>query len=310
MSSEPRKQNKTIGLKIISVILSVLLWFYVVNQGELTARQNSIEVELEYFNLSEGLNIEAREKVEVRLWGGFKETGDVLAYIDLSGLEEGIYELPVNVEPIKGAMFTSVEPDKVEVHLQEVKEHTFKIQYEITQLPTPGYELLDVHIIPEKCVIKGEDSIVKQVKTVVCPIDLSSVKSISSLQVDLLARDAAGKLLGDELKMIPDSVKVYMVVAEKKSAKKVKVVPRISNYPAKEYQLVEINVQPEKVNILGNEIEVQDIDEINTVEIDLAEQKESFSREIDLDLPEGLEAYPSMLNLNVIIEDTEEEVAE
>lgn len=310
MSSEPRKRNTTMGLKVISVILSVLLWFYVVNQGELTARQNSIEVELQYLNLSEGLNIEAPEKVAVKLWGRFQETGDVLAYIDLSGLEEGNYELPVNVEPVKGAMFTSVEPDKVEVHLQEVKEHTVKIQYEITQVPASGYELLDVNILPENCVIKGEEAIIKQVETVVCPINLSSVRGISSSRVELLARDASGNLLSDGLKIIPDTVKVYTVVTEKKSGKKVKVVPRISNYPGEEYQLVEINVQPDTVNILGNELKVQAIEEINTVEIDLAQQKESFSREIDLDIPAEMEAYPSRVTLNVSIEAIEEKEVE
>lgn len=310
MSSEPRKRKTTMGLKIISVILSVLLWFYVVNQGELTARNNAIEVELVYYNLSEGLNIEAPTKVSIKLWGKLQETGDVLAYIDLSGLEEGTYVLPVKVEPIKGAMFTSVEPNSVEVHLQEVKEHTVKIQYEITQPPPPDHELLDVQIIPENCVIKGEDAIAEQVKTIVCSIDLSNLKGISTSQLDLSARDAQGKPLNDGLKIIPDSVKVYTVVAEKRSSKKVKVVPQISNYPGTEYQLVDINIQPQTVNILGTELNVQAIEEINTIEIDFAQAKESFSRETALVLPAGVEVYPEKVIINVSIEKLAEEVEE
>ena len=47
MATEQNKPRTT-GLKIISVALAVLLWFYVMSQGQLSARQNVMDVELQY----------------------------------------------------------------------------------------------------------------------------------------------------------------------------------------------------------------------------------------------------------------------
>jgi hypothetical protein len=44
----PNQNHKKTGLKIISVILSLLLWFYVVNEGSYGAGQNILSVDLIY----------------------------------------------------------------------------------------------------------------------------------------------------------------------------------------------------------------------------------------------------------------------
>ncbi len=61
---------------------------------------------------------------------------------------KGTHTVPVQVEPVKGAMFTSVEPDKVEVTLDSVKE-TVNIQQEIRQNPPAGLKVSEISIYPE-----------------------------------------------------------------------------------------------------------------------------------------------------------------
>ncbi|MDD3853802.1 MAG: hypothetical protein PHD40_09165, partial [Syntrophomonadaceae bacterium] len=67
------------GLKLLSVLLSILLWFFVIGQGELSLKQNQVEVELNYKNLAGNLSIEGPRTVTVKVWGLFRETQQITA---------------------------------------------------------------------------------------------------------------------------------------------------------------------------------------------------------------------------------------
>ena len=112
-----QEQGKTINLKIIAVILSILLWFYVSVQGQLTA-QNALEIHLNYYNLAENLTVSGPDTVTVRLWGTLSETDRVEAFIDLNGLGPGSYDLPVTLKQSNRALFSSVEPYRVEIAIR------------------------------------------------------------------------------------------------------------------------------------------------------------------------------------------------
>ena len=164
---DPKKRT---GLKLISLIIAILLWLYVVSQGATTTPQELIKTPLKYHNLGEGLTVSGPDTVSLRIWGSLKRNSDTVAYVDLSGLGEGVYELPVNVKVVKGALFATVEPDKVEVVLKEVQEKELAIKYELFKPPSPAYEVLDIVITPEKCLLQGEEDAIKKVKTVKCQL--------------------------------------------------------------------------------------------------------------------------------------------
>jgi len=290
--AQEKKNKKTIGLKLISVILAVLLWFYVVNQDILNARNNSIEVDLEYCHLEEGLSVNGPDTVYIKLWGVFQETDNIAASVDLTGLGKGTYKLPVNVETVKGAMFTSVQPDKVEVTLEEIEEHGVPIDFEIKQNPPAGYELLDIITVPEKCIIKGTEDEVKKVTSIVCPVELGNVKGVSSFSGKLLARDCNGEPVSGGIKMIPDTATVYVVVNQKMGSKTVNIKPVVSGKLKEGYRLVQAAVQPDSAIVFGSETRVINIDELKTGEIDITGRRESYNLETELVVPEGVRVYP------------------
>lgn len=74
MKQAPNQNRKKTGFKIISVILSLLLWFYVVNEGSYGAGQNILSVDLIYENVPEGIQVEGPRQVQVKLWGFFRKT--------------------------------------------------------------------------------------------------------------------------------------------------------------------------------------------------------------------------------------------
>ncbi len=292
---------KTTGLKVISVIMAVLLWFYVVNQGDLNPRQNIVTADLRYTNLGEGLSIITPETVSVKLWGLFQEPEEILAYVDVNGLEKGTYQLPVQVEPVKGAMFTSVEPDKVEVVIKGEREKHFSISHVITRNPVPGYEMIDILKSPEECLAKGEESIVNQVKTVICEIDLGNITGIGTITAPLKAIDATGKIITAGLRLVPDKINVYVVVNENTVTKQIPVKPLVTGILPEDHQLLEVRMVPETVTIILPATAADTINELITEKIELNDKLESFSQEIQLSIPEGVKAYPDKVIAEVII---------
>lgn len=309
MSSRP--PAKTIGLKVISVIFAVLLWLYVANQGQLTASQDSLKVQLQYRNLSEVLSVKGPEQVYVKLWGTARENRNITAYVDMAGLGPGSHRIPVKVEPVAGVILTSVSPKEVDVVINKLKEETISVKSIITRNPPSDYELLDVFIEPDKCMIRGEQTAVQAIVQVVAAVDLGNARDFTTLKVPLQAKDAGGKLISQGIRLVPDKVTVYAVIGQIQSSKKVKVSTPFSGTPEMGYQLVKIEANVGEITVLGSKEQLAGLEEVSIRPVDLTGKKESFEQESEIVLPAGLKAYPARVVVNVEIKkDSEKEVVE
>lgn len=295
---QPR-ENKT-GLKIISLVLACLLWFYVVNRGPADGGANAVQVNLKHYHLTEGLSFSGPDQVTVRVWGSLTDQGSIVAYVDLAKLGPGSYELPVKVEPVKGALFASVEPSKVKVELNQLSQHIFAISSEVSKNPPSGYQLLNLVTMPEKCIIEGEENDIKKVSKVVTPVDLSAVTDTTSFKGKLEARDSRGAVV-QGISFIPEGVNVYAIVSQKQASKKLPVKVTFGTAPAAPYNVGKIDMIPDTVSILGSEAALANIKEISTKPLDLSGKSASFSQELDLVLPDGVKAYPAKILVNVEI---------
>jgi len=209
------------------------------------------------------------------------------------------------VKVVKGALFATVEPDKVEVVLKEVQEKELAIKYELFKPPSPAYEVLDVVITPERCLLQGEEEAIKKVKTVKCQISLQNREGITFFYSPLLALDAGGRNINEGIRLIPEKVKVNVVLSQKKAEQKVGV-KLVSSGNTEGYQLRSLQMEPDFVTILGAESEVAGIQEINTEVLELEGRKESFNQELELMVPEGIKAFPSRIKVYVDISKIDE----
>lgn len=298
----PEARNKSLGLKIISLLMAIMLWLYVVNQGGLATGKNMVEAELNYYNVPSGLTVVGPETVSVKLWGSFSNTGDIVAYVDLAGMSQGQHKVAVEVKPLKGAMLATVKPDKVEIELKELEERILPVKYEVKQSPATGYEVREIIVSPEKCMIRGEQAAVKRVATVTAYLNLADSKGIGSLQVAIQPRDSQGNIIIEGIKMIPETVKVYVVVESKKELKNVAVKPQFKGKIADGFKLGEISVDPTEVSVLGDRTRLDSLVEILSQEIDLADKKESFTQTVELLVPEKVTVSPVQVNVKVGID--------
>lgn len=301
MVEKEQKENKT-GLKILSVILAILLWIYVGNLGGQGATKNVVETSLEYRNLSEDLTVTGPEKVSVKLWGSYTDSSNIVAYVDLTGYEKGTHTVPVQVEPVKGAMFTSVEPDKIEITLDSVKEKTVNIQQEIRQNPPAGLKVSEISIYPQKCIVRGDRDLVARVAAVVAIIDLGEVRDVAAMKVSLQARDSEGKPITAGLQIVPRTVDVYAVLSQELAVKNVKIKAQLLGTPAPGFVVSEVTVDPVEVVIRGKPSQLNAVAELSTQAINIDGASGQVVQVVNLNIPAGLTASPSQVSVQIKIE--------
>lgn len=295
-------RNKSLGLKSISLLMAIMLWFYVVNQGGLATGKNMVKADLNYYNVPAGLTVSGPRTVSVKLWGAFGDAGDIVAYVDLAGKRQGLQNVAVKVKPLKGAMFATVQPDKVKIELKELDERILPVKYEVKQKPVTGFELREIMISPEKCLIRGEQAAVNRVATVLVSLNLTNSKGIGSFHAAIQAKDAQGNIITEGIKLIPETVKVYVVVENQKELKKIAVKSQLKGKVADGFKLGEISIDPAEVSVLGDKMRLDSIVEILSKEIDITDKKESFAQTVDLQVPEGVTASPMQVNIKVAID--------
>ena len=295
-------QNKKFGMKILSLLIAIMLWFYVVNQGGAATSQNYQQTKLNYYNVPAGLIVNGPETVTVRIWGSTKATGDIIAFVDLTGLQQGSYKLPVKIKPLQGVMFATVQPDKVDIDLKSPADRSLTIKYELSQSLPAGVELRDVSISPEKCIIRGEQEAISKVASVYAQINVGEEMGILSQQSSLIARDAHGNKINSGIQLVPASVNVYAVAESKKVTKELAVKLNLKGKVADGYVLGATSADPAMVSVLGGESSLAEMEEITSQEIDLTDRKESFTKVVALQAPEGMIISPAQINVVVTIE--------
>lgn len=296
--------EKTANLKIAAIILSVLLWFYVSTQGQLTAR-NAAEIDLNYYSMADNLTVSGPDKVTVRLWGTLSETDAVEAFIDLKGLGPGSYDLPVILHQSNRALFSSVEPNRVQIVIKEIKENIFPIAARNTAVLPAGFQLADIFTVPASCSVQGNQSEVGKVATVIAPLSLASSPEIQSAAVVLQAVDKEGQKV-EGIRIIPEKAVVYAIVSQSLTSRQIPVKPVFTGAPGEGCQRGQVIVEPQEAFLIAGQGSAEDATEIATEEIDLEGKTASFTAEVPLLAPEGARIYPERVSIYIEIKAADE----
>jgi len=292
------KKNTT-GLKIISLVLAVMLWLFVTNENVIITRKEITGVKLNHINLKEGLKASHTDKVSVEIIGTPKKATDINAYIDLKGLEPGIYTLPVKVEPLRGARVTKIRPEQVKVQVFKTEENIFPVTCRVQKPPPAGYTVEGMITVPEKCLVKGPQEVVRKVASVVTFLDLTDRTETSSFYAPARAVDARGETVTDNITLIPDQVKVYVVVGQERTLTKVAVNPTLTGKLPDGYVLGDMRAEPSEVTLIGPPGTPAPSLQVTTSPVSLEGHTLPFTEEAAVTVPQGVSAFPERVRVMV-----------
>jgi YbbR domain-containing protein len=185
-------------LKLLSVLLATIVWFFVVSADR---SQIGFAAPVEYVGL-EGSRVvlgTPRETVDVQLeaarWAAARLTpASVRVRIDVSKLAEGEHVVPLstqNVEAPSGVQVLRVWPSAVRVTLANATVKAVRVVPQIRGKPAADHALGRVAVEPQIVEVKGPRTTIEGRTTVeTAPVDVTGIRQSITQSVGLLLPDS------------------------------------------------------------------------------------------------------------------------
>lgn len=190
------------GLKVLSLVLAVLLWFMVAGQKE---AERSLRIPLEFQNIPERLELteEPPSFVDVRVRGpagslGQVRVGDVVAVLDLSTARPGrrLFHLtPEEVSAPAGLRVVHVLPSTVALMFETSESKTVPVVPVIEGEPAPGHVVGRVTATPAMAQIVGPSTALQRITEATTePVMVSGARARVRERVNVAVTDESVRL--------------------------------------------------------------------------------------------------------------------
>jgi len=285
---------KNIDIKVISLFLAIILWLYVAS-GENPIIENFFDLTLAPKNLREDLVVkEFPRNISVGIKGPKNvinsiSPNQITGVVDFSDIKEaGMFKLKAEVIAPKSTEVTRIIPPEIKVELEMILTKVIEVEYSLIGIPEKGYSLADEpQLNPSKVKLTGAQSILENVKQVICTIDISGIKDNLNKKIKLIVLDAKGNEVNG-IKVEPETADASISLTRGYPEKILAVKPRIIGKPAPGYYISQILANPNEIKVFGNYPKISTIDSLETIPIDVNGITKTLSVKVPPALEEGL----------------------
>lgn len=285
-------------LKILSVIIAILLWFFVIGESK---NEIGLDASLEFKGIPQDVTIvnNIPSAIHIRLKGSSTLLRPLtekkpLFNIDLSKMKIGENVIMLGKNDLKniplGVEVIDISPVAITVILDKlIEKHLPVVVKTIGSLPR-GYQLSGTKIKPERVLARGTKSYLQEIDTIFTnPINLNTIKGDTTSEVTLSFDPKRLKFI-DPLK-----VTIFISISEERTQRSIKGI-RI-NFINKPSAIKRISYSNYFVDLLVNSPQNMLVDEIRRdtkVVVDLAAldtipQGNTATLPIEISLPDGAE---------------------
>lgn len=288
---------RNMSLRIFSLLLALLLWFYVSNEQN-PVNEQIMSIKLQQNGLENGLAVSGiPSNVSIRVQGTRSQIAnltptDFEAVIDLSKFSEGEHHIPVTVNSPSGIQVVQIIPSRVYVVLDSFVEQKVNVVATITGIPSKGYYALDPMVVPGVVTIAGPRSKVNAISQISVAVDVEA--AVGTIQQTV---PVGGALSG--VNVYPQSVSVTVPV-NPLSTKTVAVRPKVIGEPAEGYEISAVSVNPSSVQMTAPSGVLSGISYVDTERIDIKNIDRDFTIKASIIPPVGaVEVRPSSIEVTV-----------
>jgi len=282
-------------LKILSVIIAILLWFFVIGESK---NEMGLDASLEFKGIPQDVTIvnNIPTAIHVRLKGSSTLLRPLtgkrpLFNIDLSNVKMGENVILLEKKDLKniplGVEVIDISPVAITVILDKLIERRLPVVVKTTGTPPRGYQLSETRIEPETVLAKGTKSYLQEIDTIFTnPVNLNTIKGNATREVTLSFDPKRLKFID------PLTVKVFISISEERTQRSIKGI-RI-NFINKPPTIDRISYSNYFVDLLVNSPQNMLVDEIRhdtKVVVDLAAldtvlQENTATLPIEVNLPD------------------------
>lgn len=286
-----------LGLLILSLALSLLIWATAVEQENPTIEQpfpSTIPVSLT--SPPEGMvaygQTDARVSVMLRapksVWSSLRAE-DIRAFVDLKGLGPGTHYLPVQIQVnLKPSQVRRVEPATLPVHLEQLEEAEVPVRVRLEGNTPIGYVARPPETRELTAIIRGPASLVSQVVEAGAVVSVEGRRADVDSEFDLKPYDAQGKVV-PYVTLTPSRITVHVPVEQLSGFRDLAVTVRLTGRVAPGYRISSVTVDPQVVTVYGAPETIVGIPGyLETKPLDLDNTPENMEVRLPLKTPEGV----------------------
>ena len=292
---------RRISTFIVSLILALAVWVVAITSTDPTEERrftNPISVEL--FGLSNGLvmtnslpdmisvDLRAPASVWTKIING-RISGKAL--IDVSGLEAGEHEVPVQIQiGIEPIMISSYSPQTAKIILEKYETRTYDITVnEKGDVPT-AFKVDPPALSVNKVQVSGSVSLLDQIESVRVVLDHSNATESIKKDLSIAAVNQEGVVITSGLKYSPERVSVSQDISLRGGYRVVVVKVVTPGTVPNGYRVSKIGVDPSVVTIYSSDRTLLENLEsyLETQPVDLSSTTEDTQIKVGLNLPTGV----------------------
>ena len=301
-------KNKSV-VRMISVVLAVVLWAYVIGEVNPTVKKTFSEVPVELTNTEtladRGLALTGNEEyfAAVVVEGARSELNelkeaDVHVTADMYGYEKGENHVSLEVTLPDGISLEELKTPEITVILEDLETKHLPVTVDFAGEPGENLEPDYSYTVPAEVEVRGAASVVAKVETVRVQLDVSDLTETWDVYSEIpTAWNKDGKLVKN-VTISAQSVEVQAVMFH---TKKVPLELKVTGTPDEKYGDADITI-PKEITVKGSAEALERITSINADSIDISDVKKNGTVEINPHLPGGVELAEASENIGVKVE--------
>lgn len=297
MSKVFRWLVSNLGLIVISLFLAILAWAVAVEEENPTSeRRFPSAVAVDISQPPEGMIAYGETDVEAyvtlkapeSVWGILQEE-DIHAEVDLSGLEEGTHQLPIDVQVDRSPVaIRGVDPEAVTIHLEPVRVISLPVSVRIQGSTALGYVARSPQVQPLTVTARGPASLVTQAVEARVAVSVEGARADIRQEFELEPRDSHGEVV-PHLMLEPAEVSVQVPVEQLSGFRDLSVMALLEGQAAPGYRISSITVDPPVVTVFGPPDVIEGIPGyIQTTPLNIEGAQEDIEIELPLTVPDGV----------------------
>ncbi len=306
------------SIMLISLVISFILWFVVMNVSDPMTTRVISGVQVDRINEDaiekEGMvyDVVSGDTVDVIVSGPRSvvenmESGDIYAFADLSQVSVTNTAL-INVSIASGAYSKKTKDVKLtpkneymNLSIETSEDKTFQIKVITTGNVSEGCAVGVPVATPNMITVSGPASVLESINEVRAVVDVEGAEEEFTINADLGCVDAYGNAIAkDSITLSDPSVDVTVPIY---NTKEISIKVSTKGNPEKGYGVKSVEYSPETIEIAGEEDSINALEGITVDDINISGATDNIetTQPLDVYLPEGVVIASSEDQISLIV---------
>ncbi|MCL2767413.1 MAG: CdaR family protein [Synergistaceae bacterium] len=282
--------TKPFSLWIVSIIIAVGLWVYVIGEGEDTEMRRAISCRIEYVNVAPQLEIKNRlNEVWVYVSGHDNEIYDlnstkITCEVDARGLTAGRYMLPINVTLPSGIRLRELRPYQADIEFIRYADRLVDVEVVLPKDLPAGFYLDSVEIVPKQVTIRGIEKDIARIGKI--KISPTAEELRSGKELFLPPEFESSEPFDEHVSIEPQQIRIKAALVSGSPRRMTPIKARMSGTPDEDYAVLSTTVAPAEILVEGPKELLDKLAFIETDTVNITDIRESASMAVSIRPPQ------------------------